>query len=193
MIRKILQSQFNTAKSVFKNTPKNSFCIYEAYLNPERHINTTHNVNNVYEDIVLLGDYLLPDRLNEKTLSTTYVPQLLDVTFNHLNKQVNSDLSSQNYPQYYNQFWHELGIDIESQKSQILEQLARQVFIKDHKLRWPVEQRNRLAHTQEVYSYIDLSQYYVGYFFESYNTLLQNSIERSHLWQDKNIRQEPNL
>lgn len=64
MIRKLLS---NTHKLKLTNfIPRNTFCIYQAYLNPEKHINTGHNVNNVYEDIVLLGDFLLPTTLNEK-------------------------------------------------------------------------------------------------------------------------------
>ena len=58
MIRKILNSSYRVGMN--KCVPKNNFCIYEAYLNPERHVFTGHNVNNVYEDIVLLGDNLLP-------------------------------------------------------------------------------------------------------------------------------------
>lgn len=46
-----------------------------------------HNVNNVYEDIVMLGDFLLPNKLNYAEVSNTYVPKLLHVTFNHLNKK----------------------------------------------------------------------------------------------------------
>lgn len=46
-----------------------------------------HNVNNVYEDIVLLGDFLLPNAVNEKALDNSYVPKLLHVTFNHLNNK----------------------------------------------------------------------------------------------------------
>ncbi len=45
--------------------PLNNFCIYEAYLNPTRHITMSHNVNNIYEDLFMLGDVALPIRTND--------------------------------------------------------------------------------------------------------------------------------
>lgn len=58
MIRKLIRNINRVGLN--RTIPRNTFCIYEAYLNPEKHVFTGHNVNNVYEDIVLLGDNLLP-------------------------------------------------------------------------------------------------------------------------------------
>ena len=66
-------------------SPARNFCIYAAYLDPKAHVTMSHNPQNVYEDIVMMGDYLMPIRGMTREVSTKYVPQLLQITFDHLN------------------------------------------------------------------------------------------------------------
>lgn len=63
-----------------------SFCIYAAYLNPEKHIYMTHNPSNVYEDILQIGDYPLPNRPMVREVSRVHVPQILSLLFSELKK-----------------------------------------------------------------------------------------------------------
>ncbi len=63
-----------------------AFCIYTAYLNPEKHIYMNHNPTNTYEDILQIGDYVVPGKLMEKEMSQAYVPQITTLIFNHLKK-----------------------------------------------------------------------------------------------------------
>lgn len=60
------------------------FCFNTAYLNPEKHIYMTHNPTNIYEDILQIGDYLMPQRLMEKQVSQVYVPHITSITFETL-------------------------------------------------------------------------------------------------------------
>jgi len=71
-----------------------SFCIYTAYLNPEKHIYMTHNPSNAYEDIVQIGDYLLPGKPMEKELSRVYIPQITTLLFTELKKTYVNNLFS---------------------------------------------------------------------------------------------------
>lgn len=66
---------------------KAGFCIYAAYLDPKAHITMSHNPNNVYEDIVMIGDYLTPTRPMQKVTSQKYMDQILQITFDHLNSK----------------------------------------------------------------------------------------------------------
>lgn len=66
---------------------RNSFCVYQAYLNPERHINSGHNPNSAYEDIVMLGDYPVQSVTHDKVLSQAYVPSIASIAFSVLNKK----------------------------------------------------------------------------------------------------------
>jgi hypothetical protein len=51
---------------------KQNFCIFKPYLQPERHINMSHNFQNSYEDLVMIGDYPIAPRSNDKVLSRKY-------------------------------------------------------------------------------------------------------------------------
>ena len=51
---------------------RRNFCIFAPYLNPERHINMSHNPQNCYEEIIQLGDYPIAPKTNDKVLSRKY-------------------------------------------------------------------------------------------------------------------------
>jgi len=68
----------------FKST--RTFCINAAYLDPKAHITMTHNPHNVYEDIVMVGDVLLPTQEMKRVASRKYIPDLLKIAFDVLNK-----------------------------------------------------------------------------------------------------------
>ena len=67
--------------------PARGFCIYAAYLDPKAHVTMSHNPQNVYEDIIMLGDYLMPGKEMTKVDSQRYVPQIVQILFTHLNER----------------------------------------------------------------------------------------------------------
>lgn len=73
-------------KVLLHKSSARSFCMYTAYLNPEKHIYMNHNPTNVYEDILQIGDYLLPQKLMVKQLSRDYIPQITAKTFETVKK-----------------------------------------------------------------------------------------------------------
>ena len=73
-------------KSLSPGVLSQSFCVYTAYLNPEKHIYMTHNPSNVYEDIFQIGDYPMPSRLMAREDSRLYVPQITSLLFQELQK-----------------------------------------------------------------------------------------------------------
>jgi len=83
-------------------------------LDPEKHIVTTHNFNNVYEDIIMLGDYPLPKRDNDRVLSLSYMPQILKISFDYLNvKYPNAKLDHTKYDESVETLvWSDYGIKI---------------------------------------------------------------------------------
>jgi hypothetical protein len=56
---------------------RRNFCVFEPYLHPERHINMSHNPQNCYEEIVVLGDYPIAPKSNDKILSRKYEKPIL--------------------------------------------------------------------------------------------------------------------
>jgi hypothetical protein len=62
------------------------FCIYASYLDPTKHISMNHNPNNMYEDLVMIGDYPVPAKAQVRIPSQQYVPQIAQITFDVLNK-----------------------------------------------------------------------------------------------------------
>jgi len=84
--------------------------------------------------------------------------------------------------------WRKYGIDFDSEKAELLEKLATQIFVTEHKLRWPLEQRIRLSYTQAIFSSFDLNQYRIEFFFELYNSWLGLHIDRSHLFKSPKIK-----
>ena len=62
------------------------FCVYTAYLNPEKHIYMNHNPTNVYEDILQIGEYVLPSKSMNKDINRVYVPQITSIVFEELKK-----------------------------------------------------------------------------------------------------------
>ena len=82
-----LKKGLNGATKVLTPYLKFGFCVNQPYLNPERHITMSHNFNNVYEDIILLGDYPLPTVTNERVVSQDYIPSIISLVFSHLNKK----------------------------------------------------------------------------------------------------------
>lgn len=84
--------------------------------------------------------------------------------------------------------WRKYGIDFESEKSEILEKLSSQIFVTEHKLRWPLEQRIRLSYTHAIFSSFDLNKYRIEFFYELYNTWLGLHIDRSHLFRSPKVR-----
>lgn len=62
------------------------FCIYASYLDPTKHITMNHNPNNMYEDLVMIGDYPVPGKPQARIPSQQYIPAIAEITFNVLNK-----------------------------------------------------------------------------------------------------------
>ncbi|EWS72332.1 hypothetical protein TTHERM_000939159 (macronuclear) [Tetrahymena thermophila SB210] len=177
-----------TRRTLFNPVLKNTFCIYQAYQNPLRHINTGHNPNNVYEDIVMLGDYPVQNRTHDKVISQTYVPAIANIAFTHLSKKYpQAGLKVDQLNTLKEKTWNDLGVNIEHEKQEILVELSEQIFVKESKLRWVHEQRQRLAHTTYVFSGLEFQNVKVGFFIDSYNFLLQELAHRSNLYQSKDI------
>lgn len=75
------------------------------------------------------------------------------------------------------------GIDFDKHKAEIIELLANQIIVKEHKLNYIKERRLRRAQTTKVFltsSYNDIS---VGGFVEMYQAIINSSVAQSHLWQ----------
>jgi hypothetical protein len=85
MIKKFLRAPIKDQVLKIHTQSKAGFCIYASYLDPKAHITMSHNPNNVYEDIVMIGDYLTPTRPMTKVVSQKYNDQILQITFEHLN------------------------------------------------------------------------------------------------------------
>jgi len=68
--------------------------------------------------------------------------------------------------------------------------LAKGIFVKENKFRYPVEQKNRLVDTTYAYNRFNLNERMIDFFVESYNHLIRNEIDRSNLWRDPKIRGE---
>lgn len=90
-----------------------------------RHINTGHNPNNVYEDIVMLGDYPVASRTMDKVISQTYVPAITNIAFALLSKKFpNAGLKVESYNTLKDKTWADLGVNIENEKQEILVELS---------------------------------------------------------------------
>lgn len=86
MFKKSIKQVLVIHKFLSSQSPARCFCMYTAYLNPEKHIYMNHNPSNVYEDILQIGDYVLPQKLMEKQLSRDYIPQITAKTFETVKK-----------------------------------------------------------------------------------------------------------
>ncbi len=84
--------------------------------------------------------------------------------------------------------WEDLGINIDLEKHEILNILAREIFVKEHKFRWPVEQRERLERTIAVFNPYELNNKSVFFFLNTYNWLIHTSVESSHLFRSPVIK-----
>ncbi len=87
MIKKFLRSSLKDQTLKVYSQNKAGFCVYATYLDPKAHITMSHNPNNVYEDIVMIGDYLTPTRFMNRVTSQKYMEQILQISFNHLNSK----------------------------------------------------------------------------------------------------------
>jgi len=149
----------------------------------------SHNPQNVYEDVVMVGDYLLPTRMMDRVISQKYMPQIIQIVFDHLNeKYPDAKLNPEDYETYSIYSWKKLGIDIDAEKTEIIEKLADEIFVTEHKLRYPREQRIRLSYTTSIYSQFYFQDYRIRFFFELYNSWLHLSVDRSHLFRSPKIK-----
>jgi hypothetical protein len=174
-------------ETTFKNT--RNFCVFAAYLDPKAHITMSHNPHNVYEDIVMMGDYLLPTKEMTRVISQKYKPELINIAFSVLNEKFpQAGLNAENYEDLIHDSWKALGVDIDAAKTDILERWAEEIFVTEHKLRYPVEQRIRLSYTSSIYSSFDFENYRIAFFFDLYNSWLNLSIDRSHLFRSPKVK-----
>ena len=91
-----------TLKTLSPGVLSQSFCVYTAYLNPEKHIYMTHNPSNVYEDIFQIGDYPMPSRFMAREDNRLYVPQITSLLFQELQKLfVQTHFSKKNKKKFY--------------------------------------------------------------------------------------------
>lgn len=72
----------------------------------------------------------------------------------------------------------------------MLEVLAKGIFVKESKFRFPIEQRNRLTNSIEIYNQIALNERMIEFFVESYNYMIRIEVDRSNLWRDPKIKGE---
>ncbi len=84
--------------------------------------------------------------------------------------------------------WKKYGIDFDAEKADILEKLSSEIFVTEHKLRWPIEQRIRLSYSQAIFSSFDLNKYRIEFFYDLYNSWLSLHIDRSHLFRSSKVR-----
>ena len=75
-------------------------------------------------------------------------------------------------------------------KNEVLERLAREIFVKENKYRYLVEQKQRLAKTNYIFNRVQLHEKSIEYFVEGYNILLRVDIERSNLWRSPKVQGE---
>jgi len=74
------------------------FCISTPYLNPEKHITMNHNPADAYDEIVMLGDFPMPSRDNERERSHKYQDLLLS--------GINQFMKSKQVNLYFNYLIH---------------------------------------------------------------------------------------
>ena len=55
-------------------------------------------------------------------------------------------------------------------------------------MRYPIEQSLRLSYTSAIFSELKLADYRLGFFVELYNSWLNLSIDRSHLFRSPKVK-----
>lgn len=80
--------------------------------------------------------------------------------------------------------------DFDSVKNDVLENLAKNIFVKESKFRYLVEQRHRLSKTNYIFNRINLNDKSIEYFVVAYNLLIRIDVDRSNLWRSPKIRGE---
>mmetsp|Transcript_41856 Transcript_41856/g.48528 ORF Transcript_41856/g.48528 Transcript_41856/m.48528 type:complete len:226 (+) Transcript_41856:40-717(+) len=181
----MLKSLSKTTVSLLK-TPSSGFCAYVRYLDPSKHITMNHNFQNVCEDHVKLGSYLLPTRESNKLLSQKYVPEIVNIVYSQLGK-AGVKLDASKYEEHRDLTWEELGVKFEDHVGEIMLNLSKNIFVTEHKFRPAIEQRKRYQLTNSLYAGANLSKNSVGLFFDSYNSFLWRSIERSNGFREPKI------
>lgn len=92
------------------------------------------------------------------------------------------------YKEHRDLTWEELGVKIEDHIGEITLALSKNIFLTEHKLRYTVEQRKRYQLTSSIYSGAALNNSDVSLFFDSYNSFIWRSIDRSNLFRDPKIK-----
>lgn len=82
----MFKSAIKGSLRLYKNSSR-GFCIYARYLNPANHITMNHNIQNMYEDVVMIGDYPVPARYAKKEHSKKYIPQMVELVYGYLNQK----------------------------------------------------------------------------------------------------------
>jgi hypothetical protein len=94
----------------------------------------SHNPQNCYEEVVVLGDYPIAPRSNDKVLSRKYEQLLLKVLFDSIRQKYPSfNLQPQNYEAFQFTSWKDLGVDFDKVKQDVLDDLAQSLFISENK------------------------------------------------------------
>ena len=202
---RVLNNLTKKHAALFTHKSMRSFCAYEAYLSPKLHITTTHNFNNVYEDVVMIGDYMVPYNDQSKIESQKYFPSIVQLTFDYLNKKYVRDftfilfqllnitqpelkLNPETYEEIRIFDWKKYGVNFDEAKFDILDILSKELFITENKFRYPIEQRLRLQATTRLLSYFNLNNYRIEFFFDMYNSWIRLNVARSHLFQSPHIK-----
>jgi len=189
MMFRVLNQFAKKTPALLRHKAIRNFCVYEAYLSPKNHITMTHNFNNVYEDVVLMGDYMFAYNDMSKVESQHYMPQIQQLTFDYIKtKYPNFDLSVANYEDNRVFGWDKYGVDFDTIKFDILEILSHQILVTEHKFRYPIEKRNRLQSTTQLLSYFNLNSYRIEFFFDMYNGWIRLDVDRSNLFRSPKIK-----
>ena len=85
----------------------------------------------------MLGDYPLAPKSNDKIFSRKYEQPVLEVVFASLKaKYPQFNLKPQDYEHFQFTSWTDLGIDFDQVKQEVLDDLAKSLFISEHKYRY---------------------------------------------------------
>jgi len=149
----------------------------------------SHNLHNMYEDVWLIGDYWVPSNDMSKQKSEKYNDKVKKLTFDYLNsKYPEAKLKLDDFIEMENWSWEKYGVDFNAHKFEILDLLSKEIFVTEHKFRYPIEQRMRYEQTIALWSLLNVNRYRIAFFFELYNRWLHLHIDRSNLFKSPVIK-----
>lgn len=83
--------------------------------------------------------------------------------------------------------WSNYRVNPNDFKVEVLDELSTSIFVKEHKMRWPVEQRERRQTSIAVLARLDWSKLMIGGIVEIYNIFIHKSVDASHLYTSPQI------